>query len=36
MRVGFELRRAALRARFPDATDGALEAMFTKWLAYDE
>lgn len=36
MEAGFALYRAGLRARFPDATDAELDAMFVRWLARDE
>jgi hypothetical protein len=36
MGVGFELRLAALRLRFPEASEVEIQAMFTRWLAGDE
>jgi len=36
MRTGFELKRASLRVRFPTASVDELDAMFRRWLAYDE
>lgn len=36
MGVGFELRLAALRLRFPEASEVEIQAMFSRWLAGDE
>lgn len=36
METGFALHRAGLRARFPAATDAEIDAMFARWLSYDE
>jgi hypothetical protein len=32
MRVGFRLKRAALRARHPAAADAQIESLFRAWL----
>ena len=36
MRTGIRLRRAALRARFPDESEAQIEARLRRWLARDE
>lgn len=36
MRTGIRLRRAALRARFPEERDDQIEARLRRWLARDE
>jgi hypothetical protein len=35
MRAGLRLKRAALRARYPQATDEDIERRFLEWLAGD-
>jgi hypothetical protein len=36
MRMGFRLKRAALRTRYPEETEDAISARFRRWLAGDE
>jgi hypothetical protein len=36
MRTGIRLRRAALRARFPEESEEQIEARLRRWLARDE
>ena len=36
MRVGFRLKRSALRARFPDDTEEQIETRFRRWLESDD
>jgi hypothetical protein len=36
MRMGFRLKRAALRARHPEETDAWISERFLRWLAGDE
>ena len=36
MRTGFALKRAALRTRFPNATEAELQQMFERWLMHDD
>ncbi|HJW69759.1 MAG TPA: hypothetical protein VJ829_10415 [Candidatus Binatia bacterium] len=35
MRTGIRLRRAALRARYPAATEEEIEGLLRRWLARD-
>jgi hypothetical protein len=36
MRIGFRLRRAALRIRYPADSDEEIEARFRRWLEGDD
>lgn len=36
MRTGFRLKRAGLRARFPNASPEEVESLFDRWLERDD
>jgi hypothetical protein len=36
MRVGFRLKRAALRTRFPHEAEAQIDARFRRWLEGDD
>jgi hypothetical protein len=36
MRAGYRLKRAALRARRPQASEAEIEALFQRWLDGDD
>ena len=36
MRMGFRLKRVALRQRFPEDSEAQIEERLRRWLAFDE